>query len=76
MHRIVATELSVGKTLVQSILKRKREIMDEYECNGNISARRPRKETSYSEVNSLTYQWFLDATAIIKVHLKFIRLYF
>ena len=61
--RVVAAELGVGRTQIQGILKRKREILDDYEGNGNLSLKRPKRDTDYSEINSLTYRWFLDATS-------------
>ena len=54
--RLVATKLGV-------ILKRKREILDDYESNGNLLLKRAKRDTDYTEINKLTYQWFLDATA-------------
>ena len=38
--RVIASELCVGRTQVQSVLKRKREIMEEYESNANVSLKR------------------------------------
>ena len=61
--RVVAAELGVGRTQIQGILKRKPEILDDYEANGNLSLKRPKRDTDYSEINSLTYRWFLDATS-------------
>ena len=62
--RIVANELGVGKTQVQNVLKRKREIMDEFESSGNSSAKRPKFESGqYSDLNKLVHDWFLDVSA-------------
>lgn len=61
--RVVANEFGVGRTQVQNVLKRKREIMDEYESNGNLNLKRPKRETEYGELNNLVYRWFLDATS-------------
>jgi kinesin family protein 6/9 len=44
--RVVAVELGVGRTQVQNVLKRKREILDEYESNGNRDSKRPKNKWS------------------------------
>ncbi len=61
--RSVADEMGVGKTQIQSILKRKREVLEEFEGNGNLQIKRQRKTTEYDEINDLVYKWFLDATS-------------
>ncbi|XP_053390017.1 tigger transposable element-derived protein 4-like [Mercenaria mercenaria] len=60
---VVAAKIGVGRMQVQNVLKRKREIMEEYESNGNLSLKRLKRDTEYSDINSLVYRWFLDATA-------------
>lgn len=61
--RVIATEMGVGRTQVQGVLKRKREIMDEYEGNGNLDIKRQRPNSDFGDLNTLVYRWFMDATA-------------
>ena len=61
--RIVADEVGVGRTQIQNVFKRKREILDEYENNCNRDKKRPRRATDYDEINDLCYKWFLDASS-------------
>lgn len=61
--RSVADQMGVGKTQIQSILKRKRELLDEYEGNVNTQLKRQRRTTDNDEINELVYKWFLDATS-------------
>lgn len=61
--RTVASEIGVGRTQVQNVLKRKREILDEYETKENINSKRPKVKTEYGELNDLIYKWFCDSTA-------------
>lgn len=61
--RAVANEIGVGRTQVQNVLKRKRDIMNEFESNGNLNFKRQKRETEYSELNNLVYRWFVDATS-------------
>jgi len=48
---------------VQNVLKRKREILEDYEANGNLQSKRTKRDTEYSDVNDLVYRWFLDETS-------------
>jgi len=61
--RRVASDLGVGKTQIQSILKRKHEIMDEFEENVNCESKRPKRESEFASVNDLVHKWFVDASA-------------
>ncbi|KAH3842834.1 hypothetical protein DPMN_116338 [Dreissena polymorpha] len=54
--------MGVGKTQIQSVLKRKREILEEYEGDGNLETKYPRKATEYDDLNDLVHKWFLEAT--------------
>ncbi|XP_052255184.1 tigger transposable element-derived protein 4-like [Dreissena polymorpha] len=54
--------MGVGKTQIQSVMKRKRDIIEEYEGDGNLQTKRPRKATEYDDLNDLVHKWFLDAT--------------
>ena len=60
--RGVASELGIGKTQVQTILKRKSDILDEYEQNGNNSSKKAKASCSYSEIDTLCHDWFTNAT--------------
>ncbi|KAH3870905.1 hypothetical protein DPMN_034097 [Dreissena polymorpha] len=51
--RRVASDLGVGKTQIQNILKRKREILDEFEGNVNSESKHPKCESDYASVNEL-----------------------
>ena len=56
--RTVADEIRVGHTQIQNVFKWKREILDEYENNGNHdNMKRPRRATDYDEINDLCYKW-------------------
>ncbi|XP_053405127.1 tigger transposable element-derived protein 4-like [Mercenaria mercenaria] len=60
--RAIAEQVGVGRTQIHGILKRKREIMDEFENNVNIEYKRPRRATTYEDINDLCLKWFNDAT--------------
>ncbi|KAH3775866.1 hypothetical protein DPMN_177275 [Dreissena polymorpha] len=51
--RRVASDLGVGKTQIQSILKRKHEIMDEFEENVNGESKRPKRESDCPLLSTL-----------------------
>lgn len=61
-QRAIADEMNVGKTQIQCILKRKRELVDDFEQNGNCDSKRPRRVSTYEDVNDLCLKWFQDAT--------------
>ena len=56
--RQLAEIYGVGRTQVQNILKRKREILDSYEENGNSSRKRQCVSTQNDNLNDLMWQWF------------------
>ena len=56
--RQLAEIYGVGRTQVQNILKRKREILDSYEENGNSSRKRQCVSTENDNLNELMWQWF------------------
>ncbi|XP_053406646.1 tigger transposable element-derived protein 4-like [Mercenaria mercenaria] len=60
--RAIAEQVGVGRTQIHGILKRKREIMDEFENNVNMEYKRPRRATTYEDINDLCLKWFNDAT--------------
>jgi hypothetical protein len=58
----IANEFGVGKTQIQTIMKRKLEIMEEFE--GNVPSNKKRKHTTgYEEINDLMKSWFLKASS-------------
>ncbi|KAH3713826.1 hypothetical protein DPMN_073627 [Dreissena polymorpha] len=48
--RDIASEFGVGRTQIQNVAKRKRDIMDEYEC-GNPEAKRVKVCVPYGEID-------------------------
>ena len=60
--RVIASDFGVGRTQIQNVAKRKREILDEY-TSGNPDCKRVKKTVSYDEIDKLCYRWFLDATS-------------
>ena len=61
--RVIAAKLGVGRTQIQNVCKRKREIMEEYDSNSNPESKRVRRVTANDEINELCYKWFVDATS-------------
>ena len=51
--RWIAKDVGVGKSQIQTILRRKREIIDEFRKNGNTSEKKPRRTPTYDDVNGL-----------------------
>ena len=60
--RITATEFNVGRTQIQNVAKRKREILEEYE-SGDPCSKRIKRNVSYENIDALCYKWFLDTTS-------------
>ena len=56
--RQLAEIYGIGKTQVQTILKRNREILDSFEGNSNPERKRQCVRTSNDDVNDLMWQWF------------------
>lgn len=61
--RSIAEEIGVGRTQVQNIIKRKREVLEEHENNHNSAAKRFRRTTTFEDLNELLLNWFRDATS-------------
>ena len=61
--RILAEHLGVGRTQIQQTLKRKAELMSDYENNANPDSKRQRRATGNEDINELTWRWFQDASA-------------
>lgn len=56
--RQLAEKFAVGRTQVQTILKRKAELMTAYEENGNSSRKRACYRSDYEDIDELTWRWF------------------
>ena len=58
----ILSRVKCGKSQVYNILKRKQEIMEEYESLGgqSLNCHRKRRKTEYDEINRLTYEFFQD----------------
>ena len=54
--RTVADEVGVGHAQIQNLFKWKREILDEYENNGNHDMKQPCRATEYDEIK-ICYKW-------------------
>ena len=61
--RQIALELSVGKTQILNIIKRKAEYLSDFENNASPDQKRRRYITGNEEINTLCWEWFKDATA-------------
>ncbi|XP_069105391.1 tigger transposable element-derived protein 4-like [Argopecten irradians] len=59
----VAQDFGVGKTQIQNLRKRKLELINDFENNVPGESKRRRYLTGNEEINSLTYEWFKDASA-------------
>ncbi|KAK3104668.1 hypothetical protein FSP39_007460 [Pinctada imbricata] len=59
----IAEDLGVGKTQIQNLRKRKREILDDFENNLPSSTKRRRHITGNEEVNKLVLEFFKDAVS-------------
>ncbi|XP_019636442.1 PREDICTED: tigger transposable element-derived protein 4-like [Branchiostoma belcheri] len=60
--RKLAEQFSCGKTQIEGILKRKREILEDFESNTPLDRKRL-KVTGNEELNMLVWEWFKDAKA-------------
>jgi len=62
--RALGEQFKVGKTQVSEILKKKAEILQEWETNGNSSSRKIfSKSSPGSDVDATVYEWFCRARA-------------
>ena len=61
--RILAEQFGVGRTPIQQTLKRKAELLSDYENNANLDSKRQRRATGNEAINDLTWRWFQDALA-------------
>ena len=58
--RVVAEEMGDGHTQIINILKRKREIHDNFENNFPSSRKRQCRVTGNENINKLCWDWFQD----------------
>ena len=59
--RDVTNIMGVGRTQIQNILKRKAEVLSEFESNAAPDRKRKRHKTGNEELNELCWKWFQDA---------------
>ena len=59
----VAEDFGVGKTQIQSIVKRKAEVLEEFEGNCPLDRKRKIRKTGNEEINELCEKWFKEATS-------------
>ena len=64
-HNVTAIDLcdggkSYGHTQIMNILKRKREILDDFENNVPSSRKRQHRVTGNENINKLCWDWFQD----------------
>ncbi|XP_065837915.1 tigger transposable element-derived protein 4-like [Oscarella lobularis] len=57
-QRQLAISFGVGKSQVQRVLKRKAEIIEEFERNGNLKRKRLCVTGEFDDVDQLTWTWF------------------
>lgn len=55
--------LRCGKTQVLSIIKRKREWIEDFESNTPLDRKKKSRKTGKEELNDLLYLWFKDSTS-------------
>jgi kinesin family protein 6/9 len=56
----VAEEMGYGRTHIMNILKRKREILDDFENNAPSSRKFQHRITGNENINKLCWDWFQD----------------
>ena len=61
--RQIAEHFGVGRTQIDGILKRKAEVLADYDNNQPSDRKRQRKLTGNEDINTLVWKWFQDATA-------------
>jgi transposase len=59
--REIAQIMGVGRTQIQTINKRKAEILEDYENNVSSDRKRKRHKIGNEEINELCWTWFQDA---------------
>ena len=61
--RKIAEHFGVGRTQIDGILKRKAEVLADYDNNQPSDRKRQIKLTGNEDINTLVWKWFQDATA-------------
>ena len=44
-------------------IKKKAELLSDYENNANLDSKRQRRASGYEDINELIWRWFQDASA-------------
>ncbi|KAJ8300510.1 hypothetical protein KUTeg_022029 [Tegillarca granosa] len=60
--RKIAQIYGVGRNQIDNILKRKAEVLSDYENNVPSDRKRQRRPTGNEDINELMWEWFQDAT--------------
>jgi hypothetical protein len=53
--------MGVGRTQIQQIIKRKSEVLDDYESNVSNDRKRKKHKTGNEDINDLCWDWVQDA---------------
>ena len=61
--RKIADELGVGRTQIQCIIKRKAEVLSDYESNVASDRKRKCRKTGNEEINRKCWEWFCEASS-------------
>jgi kinesin family protein 6/9 len=64
--RQIASELGVGRSQIQNILKRKSQVIEDYFGNGDLDRRRKLRKTGFEDVNQRTHDWYDQVVAVGK----------
>ena len=67
--RDVAQIMGIGRTQIQQIIKRKSEVLDDYESNVSNDRKRKRHKTGNEDINDLCWDWVQDAIIYIYIHM-------
>lgn len=62
--RQLADQFGIGRTQVQGILKRKAELMEEYDSNNNGARKRACYRSEHEDIDKLTWAWFQRARGL------------
>ena len=55
--RDVAQIMGIGRTQIQQIIKRKSEVLDDYQSNVSNNRKRKRHKTGNEDINDLCWDW-------------------
>ena len=61
IFRDVAQIMGVGRTQIQQIIKRKSEVLNDYESSVSNDRKRKRHKTGNENINDLWWDWVQDA---------------